>query len=109
MSARHRAPASPTRSPRKPRFDLRGAPAAAVLVLAGFGLTYAAVAPRHWLRGVLLMALAMAIAAVLRVALPTRQAGLLAVRSRLVDAVWYTGVSAAMVVLGLWLRASGRT
>ena len=79
------------------------------MVLAGIGLAYVAVAPRHWLRGVLLMALAMAVASLLRVLLPASKAGLLAVRSRVVDSVWYAGVAAAMLVLGLWLRASGRT
>jgi hypothetical protein len=79
-----------------------------VLVLAGLGLVYVAAAPRHWLRGVLLMALAMGVAAVFRTVLPARAAGLLVVRSRAIDAIWYAAVAAAMLTLGLWLRASGR-
>lgn len=129
MSARHRAPAAPAKrvrnrppqpvqpaqpsqpsQPSRPsRLELRNAPALVVVVLAGLGLAYVAVAPKHWLRGVLVMAFAMGVAALLRIALPARQAGLLAVRSRFLDALWYTGIAAAMVILGLWLRASGRT
>jgi hypothetical protein len=33
----------------------------------------------------------------------------LVVRSRVLDVLWYAGISAAMLILGLWLRASGRT
>ena len=106
VTARHRAV---SRSSRRSRLELRNGPALTVLVLAGLGLAYVAVAPGHWLRGVLLMALAMAVAAVLRVVLPARQAGLLVVRSRVLDALWYAGIAAAMLILGLWLRASGRT
>jgi len=112
VTARHRAVVgSPRRSrpARRSPLELRNGAALAVLVLAGLGLAYVAVAPKHWLRGVLVMALAMGLAAVLRVVLPARQAGLLVVRSRLLDALWYAGVAAAMLILGLWLRASGRT
>lgn len=87
----------------------RNGPVTAVLVLAAFGLAYVAFAPRHWLRGVLVLALAMAAAGVLRVVLPTRKAGLLAVRTRTIDAVCYLGVAVAMATFGLWLRASGAT
>lgn len=80
-----------------------------VLVLGVIGLAYAAAFPRHWLRGVLILALAMALGAAFRVALPARQAGLLAVRSRFVDALCYLGAAVAMAGLGLWLRASGAT
>ena len=112
MTARHRAVAGPPRRSRPARrspLELRNGAAVTVLVLAGLGLAYVAVAPKHWLRGVLVMALAMALAAVLRMVLPARQAGLLVVRSRVLDVLWYAGISAAMLILGLWLRASGRT
>jgi hypothetical protein len=104
--ARSTQPARPARSS---RLELRNAPALTVVVLAGLGLAYVALAPKHWLRGVLVMAFAMGVAALLRTVLPARQVGLLAVRSRFLDALWYAGIAAAMVILGLWLRASGRT
>lgn len=102
-------PPRPGSSTRPSRLELRNAPAVTVVVLAALGLAYVAIAPKHWLRGVLVLAFAMGVAALLRTFLPARQAGLLAVRSRVLDAVWYAGISAAMVILGLWLRASGRT
>lgn len=104
MSARHLRTAD-----RRRRLDSPNAPVVAVLVLAAFGLAYVAVAPAHWLRGVLVLAFAMGVAGVLRIMLPARQAGLLAVRSRPIDAACYVGVAVAMVVVGLWLRASGAT
>jgi len=61
--------------------------------------------PRHWLRGVLLLAFACGVAGAFRLLLPVRQAGLLAVRSRLTDVVCYVGLSVAITTLGLALPA----
>jgi DUF3017 family protein len=80
-----------------------------VVVLGAIGLAYTAAFPKHWLRGVLILALAMAVGAAFRATLPARQAGLLAVRSRFVDVLCYLGAAGAMATLGLWLRASGAT
>lgn len=80
-----------------------------VVVLGAVGLAYTAAFPKHWLRGVLILALAMAVGAAFRATLPARQAGLLAVRSRFVDVLCYLGAAVAMAGLGLWLRASGAT
>ena len=53
----------------------------------------------------LLLAVACGLAGVFRLLLPARQAGLLAVRGRLVDVVCYGGLAVAIVVLGLALPA----
>ncbi|HST64377.1 MAG TPA: DUF3017 domain-containing protein [Mycobacteriales bacterium] len=85
--------------------DLRNLPIVLVLALGATGIGYAAAVPRHWLRGVLLLAVACGIAGVLRLLLPVRQAGLLAVRGRLTDVVCYVGLAVAIIVLGLALPA----
>ncbi|HEY6747704.1 MAG TPA: DUF3017 domain-containing protein [Mycobacteriales bacterium] len=85
--------------------DLRNLPILLVLALGTTGIGYAAAVPRHWLRGVLLLAVACGIAGVLRLLLPVRQAGLLAVRGRLTDVVCYAGLAVAITVLGLALPA----
>jgi hypothetical protein len=83
--------------------DLRNLPLILVLALAATGIGYAAAVPPHWLRGVLLLAVAMVLAGVLRLLLPARQAGLLAVRSRFVDVLCYAGSGVAIILLGLAL------
>jgi hypothetical protein len=85
--------------------DLRNLPILLVLTLGVTGIGYSAVVPRHWLRGVLLLAVACAIAGAFRLLLPVRQAGLLAVRGRLVDVVCYVGLAVAITTLGLALPA----
>jgi hypothetical protein len=85
--------------------DLRNLPMVLVLALGATGIAYSAAVPRHWLRGVLLLAAACVIAALCRLLLPTRQAGLLAVRGRLVDVLCYAGLAAAIVTFGLALPA----
>ena len=85
--------------------DLRNLPIVLVLALGATGIAYSAAVPTHWLRGVLLLAVACGIAGVLRLLLPARQAGLLAVRGRLVDVLCYEGLAVAIVVLGLALPA----
>jgi hypothetical protein len=85
--------------------DLRNLPIVLVLALGGTGIAYSAVIPRHWLRGVLLLAFACGVAGVFRLLLPVRQAGLLAVRSRPTDIVCYVGLAVAITTLGLALPA----
>lgn len=104
--------AAPTRPPRRTHgggglrtVDLRNLPIVLVLALGTTGIAYSAVVPSHWLRGVLLLAVACGLAGVFRLLLPARQAGLLAVRGRLVDVVCYGGLAVAIVVLGLALPA----
>ena len=58
---------------------------AVTVVAAGFaGIVYAA-AFHYWRRGLYLVAAALLLAAILRLVLPTRRIGSLAVRSRAVD------------------------
>ena len=85
--------------------DLRNLPMLLVLALGGTGIAYSAVVARHWLRGVLLLAVACALAGLFRLLLPVRQAGLLAVRGRMTDVVCYVGLAVAITALGLALPA----
>ena len=85
--------------------DLRNLPIVVVLAVGATGIGYAAVVQHHWLRGVVLLAGACLLAGLFRLLLPARQAGLLAVRGRLVDVVCYTGLGIAIIVLGLALPA----
>lgn len=85
--------------------DLRNLPMLLVLALGATGIAYSAAVPRHWLRGVLLLAAACAVAGLCRLLLPVRQAGLLAVRSRPADVLCYFGLAVAISVLGLALPA----
>ena len=106
----HAAPAHPPRRRSGGRsslrtVDLRNLPIVLVLALGATGIAYSAVVPTHWLRGVLLLAVACGLAGVLRLVLPARQAGLLAVRGRLVDVLCYGGLAVAIVVFGLALPA----
>ncbi|MCL2780601.1 MAG: DUF3017 domain-containing protein [Actinomycetia bacterium] len=97
--SRHRARHQP--SPARFRVARDEAPfvAVAVIVVGGFG--YLAAAPAHWLRGVLAVAAGLLLAGVLRAALKTARVGLLAVRSRGFDVVWYLATGAAIIALGL--------
>jgi hypothetical protein len=85
--------------------DLRNLPIVLVLALGATGIVYSAAVPRHWLRGVLLLAVACAIAGLCRLLLPVRQAGLLVVRGRATDVVCYVGLAVAIIALGLALPA----
>jgi hypothetical protein len=85
--------------------DLRNLPIVLVLALGATGIAYSAAVPRHWLRGVLLLAAACALAGVFRLLLPVRQAGLLVVRGRPADVVCYLGLAVAISALGLALPA----
>ena len=81
--------------------NLHNLPVLIVLACAVGGLAFAAVVPEHWLRGVLFMAGGLVLAGLFRLALPARQAGILAVRGRTVDVLCYVGAGAALWVVGL--------
>ncbi len=78
---------------------LRQWPLFAVLVVVAVGL--AMIAVEHWRRGLLVVGLALVGAGVLRLVLPVRQVGFLAVRSRAVDVVLMAGTGAAVAVLSV--------
>ncbi len=78
---------------------LRQLPLLAVLVAVAVGLGM--VALEHWRRGLLVVGLALVGAAVLRLVLPVRRVGFLAVRSRPVDVVLLAGTGIALAALTL--------
>lgn len=75
------------------------APTALVLLIAAAGLVR--VLMEHWRQGGVLLGGALLVAAVLRVALPPEQAGLLAIRSRVLDVVCYVVPGIVMVLLAV--------
>ncbi len=76
---------------------LRQLPLLAVLLVVGGGMVL--VAFRHWRMGLVVMGLALVGAGLLRLLLPVRRAGFLAVRSRPVDVVLLTGTGLALAVI----------
>lgn len=68
-----------------------------VLALVGLGLLLAAVL--DWQAGAFVLSLALLLAAGLRLTLPTRSAGWLAVRGRSVDSAVLLGLGFALAVL----------
>ena len=78
---------------------LRQLPLLAVLMAVAVGLGM--VALEHWRRGLLVLGLALVGAGVLRLVLPVRTVGFLAVRSRPVDVVLMAGTGIAVTVLSV--------
>ena len=78
---------------------LRQLPLLAVLLAVAVGL--AMVALEHWRRGLLVVGLALVGAAGLRLVLPLRRVGFLAVRSRPVDVVLMAGTGVLLTALTL--------
>ena len=83
---------------------LRQLPLFAVLVAVAVGLGM--VALEHWRRGLLVVGLALVGAGVLRLVLPMRTVGFLAVRSRPVDVVLMAGAGVAVAVLSVVVPGS---
>jgi|SRR5215210_6507367 hypothetical protein len=82
---------------------VRQLPLLAVLVAVGLGLLI--VTFDYWRRGLVLIGLALIGAAVLRLLLPVRRAGFLAVRSRPLDVVLLAGTGLALTVIALAIPA----
>jgi hypothetical protein len=80
---------------------LRQLPLLAVLVAVAIGLLL--VTFDHWRRGIVVIGLALIGAAVLRLLLPVRRVGFLAVRSRSVDVVLLAGTGLLLTVIVLTL------
>src|SRR5215211_2901078 len=78
---------------------LRQVPLLATILVVGVGLVL--VTFGHWREGLVVIGLAMIGAALLRLFLPLRRVGLLAVRSRSVDALLLAGAGLALTVLPL--------
>ena len=82
---------------------LRQWPLVLVLLVVGVGLLQ--VAFQHWRLGLVVMGLALVGAGLLRLFLPVRRAGFLAVRSRPVDVVLLTGTGLALTVIARTIPA----
>jgi hypothetical protein len=80
---------------------IRQLPLLAVLVTVGVGLLV--VTFGHWRRGLVVIGLALVVAGLLRLLLPLRRVGFLAVRSRPVDVVLLGGTGLALVVVALMI------
>ena len=78
---------------------LRQLPLVVVLTLVGAGLLVVTVG--HWRVGLVVEGVALLAAAVLRLALPVRRTGFLAVRSRPVDVLLMAGAGLALTVIAL--------
>jgi hypothetical protein len=83
---------------------LRQLPLLAVLVTVGAGLLVVTLG--HWRRGLVVIGLTMVLAALLRLLLPERRVGFLAVRSRPVDVVLMAGAGVALTVIALTIPAA---
>jgi hypothetical protein len=97
-------PAVPARPPlyvRRPFLAglIRQLPLLAVLVMVGIGLLL--VTFEHWRRGLVVIGLSLVGAALLRLLLPLRRVGFLAVRSRPVDVVLLAGTGLALTAIAL--------
>jgi len=84
------------------RHALRELPLAVVLTCAGAGLIV--VALHHFRWGNLLVGGSLVLAALMRLVLPTRQAGLLAVRSRFTDALTMSLLGGSLMLLTVVTR-----
>ena len=71
------------------------------LVLGGMAIGLLVVASDHFRRGTVIFALSTVLGAGLRAVLPEQAAGLLAVRSRLLDVLTLGTISVALTVLAL--------
>ena len=76
-----------------------------VVVLAAVGAGLVVVTLGHWRVGLVVEGVALLGAAVLRLALPVRRAGFLAVRSRPVDVILVGGAGLALTVIALAIPA----
>ena len=83
---------------------IRQLPLLAVLAVVAVGLVV--VTFDHWRRGIVIVGLALIGGAVLRLLLPVRRVGFLAVRSRPVDVVLLAGTGLALAVVVLTIRFS---
>jgi hypothetical protein len=82
-------------------------PAAVVLAIAAIGLLRVATA--NWREGAVLLGGSLLVGAVLRAVLPLERAGMLAIRSRVIDVLSYTGLGLAVVLLALTITRGSVT
>jgi Protein of unknown function (DUF3017) len=82
---------------------IRQLPLLAVLITVGIGLLM--VTFEHWRKGLVVVGLALVGGAALRLLLPLRRVGFLAVRSRAMDVVLLAGTGLAFTVIALAIPA----
>jgi Protein of unknown function (DUF3017) len=78
---------------------IRQLPLLAVLIAVGVGLLLVAV--DHWRKGLIVVGLALIGGALLRLLLPVRRVGFLAVRSRPIDVVLMAGTGLLLTVIAV--------
>jgi hypothetical protein len=83
---------------------LRQLPLAAVLTAVAAGLLVLTLG--HWRKGLVVVGLSLVCGAVLRLSVPVRRAGFLAVRSRPVDVLLLGGTGLALTVIALAIPGS---
>lgn len=83
------------------------APTTLVLLIAAAGMVR--VLTQNWREGAVLLGGALFVAAVLRMLLPVDRVGLLAIRSRPIDVLCYSGFGVVIVVLALTITSSPLT
>jgi hypothetical protein len=83
---------------------IRQLPLLAVLLVVGFGLFEVTLG--HWRQGLVFVGLALIGAAVMRLLLPVRRLGFLAVRSRPVDVVLLAGAGITLTVIVLTIPSA---
>lgn len=71
------------------------------LVIGVVAVGFVRIAMYHWREGAVLVAVAMLLAAALRVLLSDERAGLLVIRGRSVDALCYAGIGVLLAVVAL--------
>jgi hypothetical protein len=80
------------------------APFLVVLGIVALVFVYLTIMPGHWRRGTGVIGVAMLLGAGLRLVLPDRQAGFLAVRGRYWDALCYAALGALILIVDIRLR-----
>ncbi len=85
------------------------APFVAVIVILLAAVVFLVLEPGDWRPGAGIIAAAMLLAALLRLVLPAQAAGMLAVRGRWRDVVFYLGTGVVILSVALRLRTNGST
>jgi hypothetical protein len=74
-----------------------------VALLAAGGALSTVIAPQHWLRGVMISAVGLAVGAIERLTLPADRVGMLAVRGRSVDVLCLATLAVLIVTVAILL------
>lgn len=88
----------PARTAPRPRFRT-GSPWALLVAVAGVLASAAVIGTGHWRKGTMVFAASVLLAGLMRMVLPERLAGQLAVRAKWLDCLILLGAGAALVIL----------